>query len=608
MVINKQLKKILCVIGVGALISLSSVFVLQLFHFQYDWEKAFTFFDLHTRLSLLQASIVFLIFLWLYLITTSLSVTSLLFLVAVSFLGVATQQKMFFRGEPVYPSDVYFLKDFQFLLEMVGLPIMIAFFVIVALVIIGIYLAIKNKSKIERSKAIRIGRLVGVFLTTFALFYVYQFNQPGNKVRAVFNRYTSWIAYSQEKNYNENGVVSGLMYNFKSPAVDKPENYSKEKITALYEKYREQADVLNKERLNELSDYNLIYIMNETFSDPTRIEGMSISKDPIPIYRTIEAQHRSGMVLSQGYGGGTANIEFEALTGISLEPLSANITTPFIQLNDKMQDFPSIVDLMGRNGHTLTAIHPYNSSMYKRLENYQALGFDSFLFEDDLTYSERIDGNNFISDASAYQEVLDKISQTETLDFVHLVTMHNHQPHVNKYNEVEFNVEGAPYNKEVAHYAKGLQYSDRELDEFLQEVNHLEEKTIVVFWGDHLPGFYGEELYELNGHVRMHQTPLLFYTNFTQENLDIQTISPIYFMNHILDIANAPVTPFIALLEGLEVVLPAFEKGIYLEENSEEKYLRANLKKITQDALAEYDLIMYDITTGKNYSKELGFY
>ena len=79
-------------------------------------------------------------------------------------------------------------------------------------------------------------------------------------------------------------------------------------------------------------------------------------------------------------------------------------------------------------------------------------------------------------------------------------------------------------------------------------------------------------------------------------------------MNHILDIANAPVTPFIALLEGLEVVLPVFEKGIYLEENSEEKYLRADLEKTTQDTLAEYDLIMYDITTGKNYSKELGFY
>lgn len=602
------MKKILAVGGVGAFISLSSVFVLQLFHFQYDWERTFAFFDLQTRLSFLQASVVFLVFLWVYLLTASLGVASLLFLIVVSFLGVATQQKMVFRGEPVYPSDVYFLKDFRFLLEMVDPPVMIAFFIIVVLVIIAIYFVIKNKKKMERAKAIKIGRLMGIFLTTFALFYLYQFNQPGNKVRAVFNEYTSWIAYSQEKNYNENGVVSGLMYNFKSPAVDKPENYSKENITALYEKYREQAETLNKDRLSEISDYNLIYIMNETFSDPTRIEGMSISKDPIPIYRTIEAQYRSGMILSQGYGGGTANIEFEALTGVSLEPLSANVTTPFIQLSDKMQEFPSIVDLMGRNGHTLTAIHPYNSSMYKRLENYQALGFDSFLFEDDLTYSERIDGNNFISDASAYQEVLDKIDQTDTMDFVHLVTMHNHKPHVNKYNEVEFNVEGAPYNKEVAHYAKGLQYSDRELEAFLQEIDQLEEKTIVVFWGDHLPGFYGEELYELNGPVRMHQTPLLFYTNFIREDRDVETISPIYFMNHILEIANAPVTPYIALLESLESVLPAFEKGIYLERNSEEKYVRADLEQTTQYALAEYDLIMYDMTTGKNYSKALGFY
>ena len=120
--------------------------------------------------------------------------------------------------------------------------------------------------------------------------------------------------------------------------------------------------------------------------------------------------------------------------------------------------------------------------MYKRLDNYVALGFDQSLFEEDFSQTERIDSNNFISDKSAYLEVLNAMSESKEKDFVHLVTMNNHKPHVNKYENVEFTVTGAPYNLEVAHYAKGIQYSDKELADFIDQINKIEEKTIVVFW------------------------------------------------------------------------------------------------------------------------------
>ena len=169
-----------------------------------------------------------------------------------------------------------------------------------------------------------------VFQVCCILFYIYQFNQPGNKVKAIFNDHVEWISYSQERNYSQNGVVSGLMYNLKSPAVNRPDGYSKEKIQELFEKYSNEANAINSTRTDSLSDYNFVFVMNETFSDPLRIEGMSISEDPMPLYRELIKSNVSGQALSQGHGGGTANIEFEALTGISLEPLSSNITTPFV--------------------------------------------------------------------------------------------------------------------------------------------------------------------------------------------------------------------------------------------------------------------------------------
>lgn len=351
--------------------------------------------------------------------------------------------------------------------------------------------------------------------------------------------------------------------------------------------------------------------MSETFSDPLKIEGVSISDDPIPMYRKLTEHYLSGESLSQGYGGGTANIEFEALTGISLEALSSNITTPFIQLSSLMNDIPTIMKLVNQQSHKLTAIHPYNTTMYKRLENYQAMGFEDYRFQDDMAYDERIDSNTYISDESAYKELMDILLKSEEKDFIHLVTMQNHKPFVHKYDNVSIQVSGAPYNLEVAHYATGLQYSDEALKDLLDQLDQLDEKTIVIFWGDHLPSFYGSEgteLYDQNGRVTMSQTPLLIYTNFDEDTRDIGTISPIYFTNYVLEISQAPVTPFMALLDKLEMVLPAFKKGTYIERETEIKISRDQLKPSTQLLLEDYDLILYDITTGKNYSQSLGLY
>lgn len=593
---------------IGFTASFLAVFLLQYFHFQLDFGKTIGFFREQTRLNLLEVGVVLLVFLWFEFLSGSRWLSSF-FVVLLSFiLGIASQQKLLYRGEPLYPSDAYFLKDFRFLLTMVDTGILIAMGVIFLLLGGAIVYFVKKRKKNSVSKSWLTTRMIGFVAVSLLLFYVYQFNQPGNKVKAMFNERVSWISYSQERNYTENGVVSGLMYNLKAPAVDKPKKYSKASIQALYEKYNQEAEEINSERNSSLDDVNLIYVMSETFSDPLKIEGMTISKDPLPNFRRLANENLSGEVLSQGYGGGTANIEFEALTGISLEPLSSNITTPFIQLSGQMSKFPSIMDYMSSTNHKRTAIHPYNTTMYKRLENYQALEFDSYIFQDDMKYTEKVGKNTYISDEAAHQEVMDVLQESDGKDFVHLVTMQNHKPFVDKYENIEYEVEGAPYNLEVANYAQGIQYSDEALKEFLDEIDQFDEKTIVVFWGDHLPSFYGDELFNQNGHITMHETPLLFYSNFSEDSRDVGTISPIYFVNHILGMADAPVKPFSALLSKMETVLPAMEKGFYLERDSDLKRDREELNPVTLEILEEYDMILYDMTTGKNYSKELGFY
>ena len=98
---------------------------------------------------------------------------------------------------------------------------------------------------------------------------------------------------------------------------------------------------MQKER-QLLPETNVIYIMNESFADPLELEGLDLQSDPIPFTRALMDTSYSGELLSQGYGGGTANIEFEALTGFSMEPFAANITTPIrISCPCKMIFLPS---------------------------------------------------------------------------------------------------------------------------------------------------------------------------------------------------------------------------------------------------------------------------
>ncbi|WP_051910451.1 LTA synthase family protein [Carnobacterium pleistocenium] len=594
-------------------IGLSSSFfaflILEYFHLSMNFEAVINFFTVYTKLSILQIIVIFLFFLFANFILYSKFLSFLILSVFAIIIGIVSHFKIEFRGEPVYPSDVAFLKDISFFIEIVNFKaiLLIIFGIVLVLTIFILFFKFRTKKNISK---FTIGfRVIGLIIVSLMLIYIYQFNSPGNKVKAAFNEYVNWISYSQEKNYTRNGVVSGLLYNLKSPAIDRPKDYSQERIEEIVKKYSKEAEGINNNRNGEIDDINIIYIMNETFSDAHRLDGFTINGgDSLENYREFSQEQMYGQVLSQAYGGGTANIEFEALTGISLEPLSGNISIPYIHLSDKLNLLPTITDYVKASNHNLTAIHPHNSTMYKRIDNYKTFGFDQMRFKDDMKYTDVIDQSPYISDEASYKEVMDVMDNTDEKDFIHLVTMQNHMRYSGKYDDIEFKVKGVPETAEAENYLKGIQYSDIALKEYLKELDSYDEKVMVVFWGDHLPSFYGKELVELNGYQKMHETPLMFYTNFIDEKKDIGTISPIYFTNYILEIANAKVSPFVALLEKMKQALPAFEKNFYLERETGVKNSREKLKPSTQLLLKEYDLILYDITTGKNYSKDLKFY
>ena len=124
-------------------------------------------------------------------------------------------------------------------------------------------------------------------------------------------------------------------------------------------------------------------------------------------------------MLSQNYGGGTANIEFEALTGFAMGLLNPQMTTPYTMLVPKLTQLPSLVSFLEQSGYTATAIHPYDTSMYKRKDVYGVMGFEQFIDQETMTYTDKIENNPYISDEAAYKSagIVGKRSATAICPF-----------------------------------------------------------------------------------------------------------------------------------------------------------------------------------------------
>lgn len=609
---GKHTVNTLILLFISILIGVSTVILFQYFHLQYDMQLVIHYIlEERTKLFFLQTLVMTLFYLWVVSIVRYKFFSAIIIFFITTVLGFVNQQKLIYRNEPLYPSDLTMISDTKLLVGMVDKKIVIIALgiILLFLIMLGLVFYYYKKKKRDELKLPLIIRIFFILILTFMVFYIVQFNQPGNKVKAIFSNQAIWVNYNQQQNYRNNGFLAGFLFNLNTPAMETPENYSKEKINEINKKYKEESEKINKEKEKTLDNVNIIFIMNESFSDPLKIEGLEVSEDPIFNMRTNMENVEKGEVLSPGYGGGTANVEFEALTGISLEPLAPALTTPFIQLTNSFSQYPSITSYLKKYNYETTAIHPYKTTMYKRSDSYKSLGFDKFIYDETMKYTEKKDSNMYISDESAYEEVMYRLQESENSDFIHLVTMQNHSSYIDKYKEVKFNVEGAPNNNEAANYMQDISYSDEAIFSLLNKLDEFPEKTLVVFWGDHLPKIYGEHLYGLNGKFIMHKTPMLLYNNFTKENEDISVISPIYFKNHVLEQTSMPVSGFDALLMNLEEKLPAFEKGIYVEKEAEKaKDARSQLSEETKQVLEEYTLILYDITTGSNYSSDADFF
>lgn len=532
--------------------------------------------------------------------------------------GVANLVKIRLREEPVYPSDLDFVRQPEFLTSMVS-PL----FLVVALAgVVGVLaLAVRQGRRMDRryprprwralprEQALAVlGLRLGVgVMAALLLVQAAHFNQPNNAWRGLYElRGNDWRYWSQKTNYRSNGAVGGFLFNMPVSAMAKPKGYDEAAMDRIADTYDDLAARLNAGRTGSMDDVNVVIVLSESFTDPTELEGFELERDPIPRTRALMAETTSGHMLAQMYGGGTANMEFETLTGQSLGLFRAQMLSPYQMLVPDQDDYPSAVGWFRSQGHDAIAVHPYRVGMYKREQVYERFGFESFIHDTTIRESDTIDDNIYISDKSAFDEVLAQIDEHENPLLVNLVTMQNHIPVDGNYDD-PLEVSGASGGEaeRIGQYARGLEHTDAALEGFLGTLADNPEKTVVLFYGDHLPGIYGSSVKNDNKGLPLYRTPFLIWSNQAGQNVarNVPTTSPAFFLPLLYDVVDAPLPPYLALLHEVHEHVSAIQQGRLLDPSGQQ-VKESELDAESAQLLADLRLVQFDFSIGGRFALE----
>ena len=433
-----------------------------------------------------------------------------------------------------------------------------------------------------------------------------------------------------------NGPLVAFTRQLNPKIMDKPSNYSEETMKKVAARYQKEAETINASRTNNLTDSTVVYVLSESFSDPSRVPGLKTNKDSMPNIRKIKAGTTSGLMLSSGYGGGTANLEYMGLSGLSMANFESSLSSPYQQLVPSQHWTPTINQLWGAPVNSL-GYHPYESSMYSRATNYKKFGFSHFYTltgPDVIKYQDKIDESPYVSDKSSYDSALEGIKSGKTNKFIQIITMQNHMPYHEWYENNDYTAEsttGTPLGDDeqqsIETYQKGVEITDQATQEFLNELDALDKPVTVVFYGDHLPGIYSSASEDDNNSLALHLTDYFIWSNKASSSQgnkasDAAYSSPNFFVAQAADHMNAKVSPYLAFLTEMHSKIAAMEppvvnkiqgwdripegQNIYLDQNGN-PMSPDDFDKETKQLLADYKLIQYDITAGKKYLKDTDF-
>lgn len=532
----------------------------------------------------------FYLFIFLYILFNRYLFTTIL----ISFGGVlfivANAIKYGMRAEPILPSDLVWIFQPSVLFSFVDVSVLMI--VCISLVIFTLIYIIGRRyiypGRIIRATILRFILLGIMLLLSINVYSIFKRKDNGKIIDDVpiitlLNNFqdTKWLGNSINARYRSLSYV--WLNQITADPIIQPKGYNKDKINEIEKKYDQVASEINKNRNELIDDQTIVYVLSESFADPSRIEGVNLSRNPIPKIQEIKAKVTSGLMQSDGYGGGTANMEFQTLTGLPFYNINPTVSVLYSEVAPKMQKLISVSDSFNNK----KVIHFESPINYSRNVIYNRLKFNKFISIDDKKNYDLGYQEVHISDESTYKAVLKEMDAKKN-QFFSVITIQNHSPFIagepsdltatgNGFSDDE--------NTKLTNYSRLLTFTDTATQSFLESLSKIDKKITVVFYGDHLPGLYPESAFK-NNPESQYQTDYFIWSNFDAPKLNYPLVNSSDFSAMVFEQTNSKVSPYYALLT--EVLKKA---------SVDKKALEGEALEIADDL----KMVEYDLISGKGY-------
>lgn len=398
------------------------------------------------------------------------------------------------------------------------------------------------------------------------------------------------------ESYYRQGFLPSFISGAQTIKPSKPEDYTVSGAKKLISEYAKEYDDNNQTggssatRLEATKQFDeekptVIAVMNETFSDLSIYQNMHADYQGPTYFKSIGDCLSRGRLYVSAYGGGTANTEFEFLTGNSMAYLGSGVY-PYTTYD--LTDTENLAAQFKSLGYYTTAMHPNHGTNWNRENVYKDFGFDQFLTINDFQNAETLRG--MVTDKATYDKILELLDTNSNPQFIFDVTMQNHSGYdtglIPYDKQMSLNIDGE-FNSNVNEYVSLIQQSDEALKYFLNKLSKLDRKVVVVFWGDHQPFFpdtYNDRWFtnedDATHQERLWQTSYIIWANYdvagNSQTSHEEDLSSNYLGSELMKLIGAPLTDYQKAHLTLRQSLPALNSVGY--EDSQDRWLLSSSK------------------------------
>lgn len=504
-------------------------------------------------------------------------------------LSLANRIKIEVRNEPVFPRDLELLKEVgsavgSYDIRFPWAQIAVLVLVFVALALLGAAIRCKPffHDRLWREALLRLlgaaasaGTLAALVVTVYAS-------------NDLYNSFPATNPYYVPSVFNELGFPYCFTHHFTTYTVDRPAGFDRAEA--------ETWDSAPAAQAGQAPAVHVVMVMNEAFSDLTDDPAFTYAEDddPLPNLHALRQDPNciSGHIVVPGFAGGTANTEFDVLTGMQTNALSATTTSAFRAVN---RDLDSLYRVFRADGCRTSYLHPGDAWFYNRENVYRWLGAEEIVFAQDM--QGLTSKGRWVTDASLAEQVeaaFDRAVENGKTLFNYTTTIQNHMSYTaDKYGAdyvfppVQTDAALSDTAKTLLSvYIEGARDADAMLGRLWQYFAAQDEPVVLVFFGDHLPYLGGEQLAyrELGigltpdetgteGFLRAYETPYVIWANrAAADALDWKTaavrycgdggrISACYLGATVLELTGrVQESPWFQYLTDLRRELPVIQK------------------------------------------------